>query len=80
MAGLDLPRIKFTADDLDDERQRRKIMGWLYKLTEQLEFTLNNLDEDNLSENLTDVINSKAGAESLSELGDSVKRVLTEVR
>ena len=80
MAGLDLPRIKFTADDLDDERQRRKIMGWLYKLTEQLEFTLNNLDEDNLSENLTDMINSKAGAESLSELGDSVKRVSTEVR
>lgn len=80
MAGLDLPKINFTANDLDDERQRRKIMGWLYKLTEQLEFTLNNLDEDNLSDTLTDVINSKAGAESLSELGDSVKRVSTEVR
>ena len=36
MAGLDLPKINFTANDLDDERQRRKIMGWLYKLTEQL--------------------------------------------
>lgn len=80
MAGLDLPKINFTANDLDDERQRRKIMGWLYKLTEQLEFALNNLDEDNLSDTLTDVINSKAGAESLSELGDSVKRVSTEVR
>nr|DAI82941.1 MAG TPA: hypothetical protein [Caudoviricetes sp.] len=80
MAGLDLPKINFTANDLDDERQRRKIMGWLYKLTEQLEFTLNNLDEDNLSDTLTDVINSKAGAESLNELGDSVKRVSTEVR
>lgn len=80
MAGLDLPKIKFTADDLDDERQRRKIMGWLYKLTEQLEFALNNLDEDNLSETLTDVINSKASASDVRELGDGMSQMSSEIR
>lgn len=80
MAGLDLPRIKFTADDLDDERQRRKIMGWLYKLTEQLEFTLNNLDEDNLSENLTDVINSKASASDVRALEGGMSRMSSEIQ
>lgn len=80
MAGLDLPRIKFTADDLDDERQRRKIMGWLYKLTEQLEFALNNLDEDNLSENLTDVINSKASASDVRALEGGMSRMSSEIR
>ena len=80
MAGLDLPRINFTANDLDDERQRRKIMGWLYKLTEQLEFTLNNLDEDNLSENLTDVINSKASASDVRALEGGMSRMSSEIR
>lgn len=80
MAGLDLPKIKFTADDLDDERQRRKIMGWLYKLTEQLEFALNNLDEDNLSENLTDVINSKASASDVRALEGGMSRMSSEIR
>lgn len=40
--GFSLPDIKDS--DLDSEKERRKILEYLYQLTEQLRYVLSNLD------------------------------------
>ena len=50
MAVFDLALPRISDGDLDDEKQRRRIMNYLYKLDEQLRYVLNNLDADNLTE------------------------------
>ena len=50
MAQLNISPPKFTEADLDDAKQRQRIMSYLYKLDEQLRFVLNNLDSENFTE------------------------------
>lgn len=53
-AGFDLPNI--NDNNLSDAQERRKILEYLFQLTEQLRFVLSNLDEDNLSDNIKESI------------------------
>ena len=53
-SGLSLPSI--TNEKLNDAKERKAIRDYLYQLNEQLRYTLNNLDEENLSTELTDTI------------------------
>ena len=50
MAQLNISPPKFTEADLDDAKQRQRIMSYLYKLDEQLRYVLNNLDAENFTE------------------------------
>lgn len=69
----------FRPEDLDDEKQRRRILGYMAALNEQLRYLLNNLDEDNLSAGLSESISDKASAKALSraeeQLGGMAARV-----
>ena len=85
MAQFDLALPKFGAGDLDDEKQRRKIMNYLVKLDEQLRFVLNNLDTENFTETFQQVIVSGGGggngesSESLKALEEEINRLSTKV-
>ena len=60
MPSFDMKIPSFSPDDLDDEKQRRRILSYLTALHEQLRYLLNNLDEDNLSDGLTATLDGKA--------------------
>lgn len=79
MPGLNMPRPRFTAEDLDDERQRRKIISWLIQLDEQLRYLLNNLDAENLGEELRDIIQATAGAIELMAEGLEDTRAVVQM-
>ncbi|MBR4442520.1 MAG: hypothetical protein IKS52_04540 [Clostridia bacterium] len=61
--NISLPRL--SPEDLDDEKQRRRLIGYLQKLDEQLRYTLNNLDDENLSSSFVQYLNGKASADEL---------------
>lgn len=71
LSNFNLPDI--AGSDLDSKQERKKILEYLYQLTEQLRFTLNNLDEENLSPDLADKVNSseRAAATATKELKDA---------
>lgn len=75
MAQFDLALPKFSAGDLDDEKQRRRIMNYLAKLDEQLRFVLNNLDAENFTETFQETITAGGGSGSL----ESVKKLESEL-
>jgi hypothetical protein len=84
MAQFDLQLPKFGEGDLDDAKQRRKIMNYLYKLDEQLRFVLNNLDAENFTENFQQIIISSGGgsgsdAETLKKLENELAKLSTRV-
>lgn len=66
--GLNLPDIKDS--DLNDEKQRRQILEYLYQLTEQLRFVLTNIGEENLTSELSEKIDS---TEVIKGLEGSIK-------
>jgi hypothetical protein len=81
MATFDLALPKFSQGDLDDEKQRRRIMNYLVKLDEQLRFVLNNLDAENFTETFQQVIVGSGGggadSESLKRLENELGRLST---
>lgn len=83
MAQFDLTLPRFGADDLNDEKQRRRIMNYLVKLDEQLRFVLNNLDAENFTETFQQVIvgggGGSGGGESLAELKSELGRLSTQI-
>lgn len=86
MALLNLSLPNFSEADLNDEKQRRRIMNYLVKLDEQLRFVLSNLDEENVTETFrTEII--KAAREdrtretvSVKEIQNELGRLSTEIR
>jgi hypothetical protein len=50
MATLNISPISFSDADLTDKKQLKKIENYLYQMTEQLRFTLNNLSLDDLGD------------------------------
>ena len=66
MPSFNITIPSFKPEDLDDEKQRRRILGYMAALNEQLRYLLNNLDEDNLSAGLSESIADKASAQALS--------------
>lgn len=68
---LSLPNI--TDEALDDKKERRQIKEYLYQLTEQLRYTLANLDADNFSEGALEdsILNSQAAKEYALKLQDA---------
>ena len=79
MPTLDINIPQFKPEDLDDEKQRRRILGYLASLNEQLRYVLNNLDEDNLSPALTEVIDSKTSATEFNEATGRMETMSTQI-
>jgi hypothetical protein len=50
MATLNISPISFSGADLTDKKQLKKIENYLFQMTEQLRFTLNNLSLDDLGD------------------------------
>ena len=82
MAQFDLQLPKFGEGDLDDAKQRRRIMSYLYKLDEQLRFVLNNLDAENFTEEFQQTVGSGGGGgmTSYAELENELGRLSTQIR
>lgn len=82
MAVFDLALPRISDGDLDDEKQRRRIMNYLYKLDEQLRYVLNNLDADNLTETfLAEISTAGAGGgmHSTAEMRSEIARLQTQI-
>lgn len=56
MADYSMERPRFTAEDMDDEKQRKKIISWLIRLDEQLRYMMSNIGEENLNSELAGTI------------------------
>lgn len=83
MAQFDLALPKFSEGDLDDAKQRRKIMNYLYKLDEQLRFVLNNLDAENFTETFQQVFvggGITADGGSVRKLEDELAKLSTKIQ
>ena len=72
MPSFDMKIPSFSPDDLDDEKQRRRILSYLTALHEQLRYLLNNLDEDNLSDGLTATLDGKADGMAVQHMSGQV--------
>lgn len=75
MPNFNLPNM--TDADLDSDKSKKQIKNYLYQLTEQLRYVLNNLDSDNLSEGLSEQISGIAALQleadkSKSELATAI--------
>ena len=79
MAQLNLSLPSFSGIDLSDEKQLRKLTSYLYKLDEQLRYVLANLGEENLSDSLRTVINTKSDATVINELTGRLQRLSTQI-
>ena len=69
--GFDLPDIGNS--NLDSAAERRQILEYLFQLTKQLRYTLNNLGEENLSDELNSTIHEA------SRSAVSVERIIRNV-
>lgn len=69
--GFDLPDIGNS--NLDSAAERRQILEYLFQLTKQLRYTLNNLGEENLSDDLNSTI------QEASRSAVSVERIIRNV-
>lgn len=63
--GLNLPNI--TDDSLRNEKSLKEIKDYLYQLTEQLRYVLNNLDEENFSESFKEEIGNSKTIQALTQ-------------
>lgn len=80
MAGINLPTIPRISDaDLDDAKERRRIMNYLIKLDEQLRYMMTHLGTENLGTELVNVIDSKASAQQVSEVTGNIERLSTSI-
>ena len=80
MAGINLPSIPRISDaDLDDAKERRRIMNYLIKLDEQLRYMMTHLGTENLGTELVSVIDSKASAQQVSEVTGNIERLSTSI-
>lgn len=78
LTGFTLPEIKDS--NLNDEKERRKILEYLYQLTEQLRFTLSNLDEENFSDSVSDNIQgaytaASSASKEVKDMSGNVSRI-----
>jgi len=77
--GLDLPDIRES--DLSDAKERKKILEYLYQLTEQLRMVLGNIGEDNLSSDLVQIIRDGDGSEEMmSAIEQNAKAIRMTVK
>ena len=65
MADYTMERPRFSAEDLDDEKQRKKIISWLIRLDEQLRYMMGNIGEENLNSELAQTISAAANVVQL---------------
>lgn len=84
MAILTLSVPRFTDDDLNDEKQRRRIMNYLIRLDEQLRFVLSNLDSDNFTDGFkAEIIDAVSGDRTadvtIKELESEIGRLRTQI-
>ena len=77
MALINLPR--FTDADLDDEKQRRRIMSYLYKLDEQLRYVLTHLDSENFTKEMQQYLDGRVSMEQYDEVTGNLTRLSTSV-
>lgn len=80
LSNFSLPDI--TAGDLDSQKERRRIMEYLYQLSEQLRFMMGNIGEENLSDELRGTLEqaySQVG-ELNRQLTDTTGRMMSQIR
>jgi hypothetical protein len=63
--GLNLPNI--TDETFRSEKSMKEIKDYLYQLTEQLRYVLNNLDEENFSESFKEEIGNSKTIQALTQ-------------
>ena len=73
MAGFSLPNLQ---GDINGAQDLRQLKNYLFMLVENLEFILNNLDSENMSENY----NSKNNYVSVSEAAAAAKQSAAEAQ
>ena len=71
MADLNISLPKIT--EVDDKRQQKQIKNYLYQLSEQLRYVLNNLDEDNMTQTYTQKI------EMVHTTAEAVEKVIKDL-
>ncbi|MBE5765584.1 MAG: hypothetical protein E7335_00205 [Clostridiales bacterium] len=74
MAGINIELPAFEAEDLNDAKTRQKIISYLYRLAEQVKYLSANIDADNVTDEFSAEIASKASAQAK----DEISGVLTE--
>lgn len=81
MAGINLPSIPRISDaDLDDVKERRRIMNYLIKLDEQLRYMMTHLGEENFTQETVEAIrNGGASVESIRSLQTELGQATTKI-
>ena len=91
MAGVNLNLPQFGAGNGNAEYERRQIRSYLFQLTEQLQYALNNLDIENFSEQGKAEVGQSSGAaakitqlteeqaSSFNKLRDEIIKTATEI-
>lgn len=77
-SGFRLPDI--SDNSLDDRQERRAIKEYLFQLTEQLRYMMNNLDEENFSEDFKAQIETERSDSNIVQRVEDVQRGLESVR
>lgn len=76
---FELPVMKI--DETSSKEEIRKLKSYIYQLTEQLRYTLNNISADNMTEQVREILNesSKAGIR-IRELTDQEQQEFENIR
>lgn len=78
LENFKLPDI--SNNQLSDARERRQILEYLYQLTEQLRFILENLDADNFTEDFKESIENTGAVEKLEQKVEDAQNGLVSLR
>ena len=80
LSNFSLPDI--AGGDLDSQKERRRIMEYLYQLSEQLRFMMGNIGEENLSDELRGTIKDASCqvGELNRQLTDATGRMTSQIR
>lgn len=75
--GFELPNI--NGNTLKDEKERKQIMDYLFQLTEQLKYTLSHLDEENMTDEFKEEIQSSEAIQSFERRLESTDGAVQSV-
>lgn len=80
MAQIGLSVKGLTDESMSQEQQIKRVISYLRKLEDELRYVLSNLDEGNLSQELTQVIDSKAAKSETKIIEDAVAKTRSEMK
>lgn len=81
MPSFDLSNVNIGDSNLSSKEEIRKLKSYIYQLTEQLRFTLNNLGTENMNADIISALNqSKTAALKIENLDSSESKKFEELR